>query len=306
MPAPPDARGLSRLLPRLAGHPGLLSLLGRRTATVAVPTAARSMAVAGLSAASERRPLLVAVPTRTEAETLASDIAAFLGPGEVEELPAWETLPFERVSPSIETMGRRCRVLHRMTDPAFVPAVVVVSARALAQFVDPSAATPPIAVRLGDAVDQVELVKRLSAFGYRREHQVEHRGEMAVRGSIVDVYPSTGAAPVRIDFWGDDVDRIAEFSVGDQRSVASLEQVEVYPARELRPDATMRRRAASLVATQPWGREQWDRLADGDSLRGHGVMVAMAGRAALAAARSGAQRRCGGPRRAPPPVRQGR
>jgi len=268
MAAPPDDRGLSRLLPRLAGHPGLLSLLGRRTATVAVPTAARSMAVAGLSAASERRPLLVAVPTRTEAETLASDIAAFLGPGEVEELPAWETLPFERVSPSIETMGRRCRVLHRMTDPESVPAVVVVSARALAQFVDPSAATPPITVRLGDAVDQVELVKRLSAFGYRREHQVEHRGEMAVRGSIVDIYPSTGATPVRIDFWGDDVDRIAEFSVGDQRSVASLEQVEVYPARELRPDAAMRRRAASLVATQPWGREQWDRLSDGDLFEG--------------------------------------
>jgi len=101
MAAPPDDRGLSRLLPRLAGHPGLLSLLGRRTATLAVPTAARAMAVAGLSAASGRRPLLVAVPTRTEAETLASDVAAFLSPGEVEELPAWETLPFERVSPSI-------------------------------------------------------------------------------------------------------------------------------------------------------------------------------------------------------------
>ncbi|MYJ42135.1 MAG: transcription-repair coupling factor [Acidimicrobiaceae bacterium] len=226
------------------------------------------MAVAGLSAASERRPLLVAVPTRTEAETLASDVAAFVGPEEVEELPAWETLPFERVSPSIETMGRRCRVLHRMADPASVPAVVVVSARALAQFVDPSAASPPVTVRLGDPVDQVELVRRLSVFGYRREHQVEHRGEVAVRGSIVDVYPSTGAAPVRIDFWGDDVDRIAEFSVGDQRSVASLERVEVYPARELRPDAAMRRRAASLVATQPWGREQWDRLADGTLFEG--------------------------------------
>ena len=239
MAAPSDGRGLGRLLPRLATHPGLLSLLGRRTATLAVPTAARAMAVAGLSAASGRRPLLVAVPTRTEAETLASDVASFLGPGEVEELPAWETLPFERVSPSIETMGRRCRVLHRMADPASVPAVVVVSARALAQFVDPAAATPPVTVRLGDAVDQVDLVKRMSAFGYRREHQVEHRGEMAVRGSIVDIYPSTGAAPVRIDFWGDDVDRIAEFSVGDQRSVASLEQVEVYPARELRPDAAI-------------------------------------------------------------------
>ena len=265
----PESRdGLSRLLPRLAEHPALLSLLGRRTATLAVPTAARAMAVAGLSAASGRRPLLVAVPTRLEAETLSVDLAAFLGRGEVEELPAWETLPFERVSPSVETMGRRCRVLHRMADPASAPAVVVVSARALAQFVDPAMATAPVTVRLRDICDQFDLVQRLSEFGYRREHQVEHRGEMAVRGSIVDVFGSTAAAPVRIDFWGDDVDRITEFSVGDQRSVASLEQVEVYPARELRPDAAMRRRAASLVANQPWGREQWDRLADGALFEG--------------------------------------
>ena len=266
-----DARshdGLRGLLPRLAEHPALLTLLGRRTATLAVPTAARAMAVAGLSAASGRRPLLVAAPTRLEAETLGADIAAFLGPGEVEELPAWETLPFERVSPSVETMGRRCRVLHRMADPAGAPAVVVVSARALAQFVDPGSATAPVTVRRGEIVDQSELVRRLSDFGYRREHQVEHRGEMAVRGSIVDVFASTAAAPVRIDFWGDDVDRIAEFSVGDQRSVASLDSFEVYPARELRPDAAMRRRATSLVASQPWGREQWDRLADGALFEG--------------------------------------
>ncbi len=267
--APASRSGTLRgLLPRLAEHPALLSLLGRRTATLAVPEAARAMAVAGLSAASGRRPLLVAVPTRAEAESLATDIAAFLGPDEVEELLAWETLPFERVSPSIHTMGRRCRVLHRMVDGAGAPAVVVASARALAQFVDAAGATGPISVRRGDTADQSELVRRLAAFGYRREHQVEHRGEMSVRGSIVDVYPSTASAPVRIDFWGDDVDRIAEFSVGDQRSVAFLERVEVYPARELRPDAAMRQRAASLVASQPWGREQWDRLADGELFEG--------------------------------------
>ncbi len=260
---------MSGLLPHLAEHPALLSLLGRRTASLAAPEAARAMAVAGLSAASGRRPLLVAVPTRREAETLSADLTAFLGPGEVEELPAWETLPFERVSPSVETMGRRCRVLYRMAeDRQHRPAVVVVSARALAQFVDPEAATAPITVHRADTLDQFELVRRLSEFGYRREHQVEHRGEMAVRGSIVDVFGSTAAGPVRVDFWGDDVDRIAEFSVGDQRSVASLEQVEVYPARELRPDAAMRRRAASLVASQPWGREQWDRLADGALFEG--------------------------------------
>ncbi len=260
--------GLRGLLPLLAEHPGLAGLLGRRAAALAVPEAARAPALAGLSAASSRRPLLVAVPTRTEAESLAADLAGFLGSDEVEELPAWETLPFERVSPSIHTMGRRCRVLHRMADPARTPAVVVASARAVAQFVSATGVAGPISLSVGDSVDQSELVRRLSEFGYHREHQVEHRGEMAVRGSIVDVYPSTASAPVRIDFWGDDIDRVVEFSVGDQRSTTPLDRVEMYPARELRADGPMRRRAASLVASQPWGREQWDRLSGGEFFEG--------------------------------------
>ncbi len=267
-PPPDNSEGLRQLLPLLAELPGLDELLGRRTASLAVPEAARAPAVAGLSAASSRRPLLVAVPTRVEAESLAADVAAFLGAGEVEELPAWETLPFERVSPSIHTMGRRCRVLHRMTDPAGTPAVVVASARAVAQFVSAEGAAAPISLSAGDIVDQSALVQQLSEFGYHREHQVEHRGEMAVRGSIVDVYPSTAPGPVRIDFWGDDIDRVVEFSVGDQRSTNPLDHLDVYPARELRPGGLMRRRAAGLVASHPWGREQWDRLADGEFFEG--------------------------------------
>ncbi len=260
--------GLAALVPLLAEHPAFLSLLGRRTAKLAVPEAARAMAIAGLSAASRRKPLLVAVPTRLEAETLTADLTAFLGAEAVEELPAWETLPFERVSPSVETMGRRCRVLHRMAQTETTPSVVVVSARALAQFVDPSAASTPITLSRGDLVDQSEIVKRLVAFGYRREHQVEHRGEMAVRGSIVDVFASTATAPMRIDFWGDEIDRITQFSVGDQRSFGSCERTEIFPARELRPDKAMRQRAAALTASQPWGREHWDRLADGELFEG--------------------------------------
>ena len=260
--------GLAALLSRLAGHEALASLLGRHHGSLVVPESARAMALAGLSAASGRRPLLVGVPARADAESLAADLGAFLGPDEVEELPAWETLPFERVSPSIQTMGRRARVLHRLARPDRTPAVVVASTRALAQLVDPSAASEPIIVGPGDVVDQVRLIEDLAAFGYRREHQVEHRGEMGVRGSIVDVYPSTASAPVRIDFWGDEIDRVVEFSVGDQRATEPLERAEIYPARELRPDTEMRRRAAELVATDPWGREQWDRLADAELFEG--------------------------------------
>ena len=272
-----DLRGL---LPALAAEPALTSLLGRREGAVAVPEAARAPVIAGLSAASERRPILAVTPARTEAERLETDLAAILGPGEVELFPAWETLPLERVSPTTETMGRRLRVLHRLGLPDSAPAVVVAPARALTQGVDPSAAAEPIGVGPGDVIDSVELVERLAAFGYRREPQVESRGEMAVRGSIVDVYPSTAAAPVRIDFWGDEVDRVAEFSVGDQRSIAAAERVEVYPCRELRPGPEARARAARLVAAEPWGPRAMGPAGGGRALRRHGVVVAVADRRA--------------------------
>jgi transcription-repair coupling factor (superfamily II helicase) len=108
----------------------------------------------------------------------------------------------------------------------------------------------------------------LAEHGYRREGQVEHRGEFAVRGSIVDVFGSTADGPVRIDLWGDEVDRLTAFSVADQRSTATLEHVEVFPCRELLPTDDVRSRAAALVGSEPWGREHWERLAEGQLFDG--------------------------------------
>ena len=149
------------------------------------------------------------------------------GPGAgadpIELFPAWETLPFERVSPATETMGRRLRVLWRLRcgleDPSVLPAVIIAPVRALAQRLGPHVEdVVPITVKPGQVVDRDELVARLVAAGYRREYQVEARGEFAVRGSILDVYPSTADHPVRIDLWGDEVDRLQTFSVADQRA----------------------------------------------------------------------------------------
>ena len=257
------ATDLRSLVPLLATEPALESVLGRRDAAIAVPEAGRAFAIAGLAGASERRPILVATASRNEADRLTADIGAMLGADAVASFPAWETLPFERVSPAVETMGLRLRTLHRIRDPAAAPAVVVAPARALVQRLDPDAVIDPVVVGVGDVVDPVELVKELVGLGYRREHQVEHRGEIAVRGSIVDVFPSTADVPVRIDLWGDEVDRLTEFSVADQRATVAVAEVEIYPCRELRPDPVTRDRAAELVAEEPWGREQWDRIADG-------------------------------------------
>ncbi len=260
-PARP-APALAPLLDAVGADPAVLALAGSASATAAVPEAARAGVLAALVSSSERRPVLVAVPTSGEAERLVHDLAAFLGPESVELFPAWETLPFERVSPSVETMGRRLRTMWRLHHGQAW--VVVAPVRALIQRLGPHVEdAEPVLVAPGDRLDPDELVARLVAMGYRREHQVEHRGEVAVRGSIVDVYPSTLDAPVRIDLWGDEVDRLTEFSVADQRSRDDLDSVELFACRELLPTDEVRSRAAALVGEAPWGREQWERLAEG-------------------------------------------
>ena len=89
-----------------------------------------------------------------------------------------------------------------------------------------------------------------------------------MRGSIVDVFPATAEHPVRIDQWGDEVERLSEFSVGDQRSTHDIRHVEVFPCRELLPTAEVRARAEALLTEAPWGREQWERLAQGQVFDG--------------------------------------
>jgi transcription-repair coupling factor (superfamily II helicase) len=271
---------LSPLPPLLRHHPEIPGLIGAPAAVLAVPEPARAFALAGVAHLSSRRPLVVAVPTTTEAERLAHDLGAYLGGegrasevegggGPVEVFPAWETLPFERVSPSVDTMGRRLRVLWRLREPERTPRVLVAPIRALVQRLGPHVEeVEPIGVKPGDRLDPMALVERLVRAGYRREYQVEHRGEVARRGSIVDVFPSTGDWPVRIDLWGDEVDRLNRFSVADQRSTADVAAVELFPCREVLPTDEVRERAAALVKTEPWGREQWERLSEGATFDG--------------------------------------
>ncbi|MEJ7585687.1 MAG: transcription-repair coupling factor, partial [Acidimicrobiales bacterium] len=252
-------------LPRLLrDEPALGSVLGRTRALLAVPEPARALTIAGLARLSKRHPIVAAVPTTADADRLAHDLAAYLGDDEVETFPAWETLPFERVSPSVETMGRRLRTMWRLRDPGRAPRVVVAPVRALVQRLGPHVEdVEPLVVRHGERADRDEIVAWATGNGYRREEQVEHRGEIAVRGSIVDLFPSTADRPIRVDLWGDEVDRICEFSVSDQRSTADVPTVEIFGCRELLPTEEVRNRAKALVGSQPWGREQWERLAEG-------------------------------------------
>jgi len=256
----------------------MTSVVGARGATLAVTTPAQAFVLAGLLRLGTRRPVLVVTPTGAAAAQLAHDLDVFAEPGTggvspVAVFPAWETLPFERVSPEVHTMGRRLRLLWELGGPdagdGTGPGIVVAPVKAVLQRLGPwRTAARPVVIGRGDRVVVDELVADLVARGYRRESIVEHRGELAVRGGIVDVFPSTADEPVRIDLWGDEVDRLTRFDVADQRSTDDLDRVELYGCRELVADEAMRERASGLVGSAPWGRHQWDRIADGQQFDG--------------------------------------
>ena len=243
-------------------EPGIIASSGNN-AMLACAQNARATVLAGLAQRSPATTLIIATPTGTDAVQLHEDLTQFFGPSEVLLFPAWETLPFERVSPSVEAMGRRLEVLWRLQGNQR-PRIVVAGTRALLQKLGPNAtAIDPIVIRRGDQLDADSLLERLVHEGYRREELVEHRGEVARRGSIIDIFPSTADAPVRIDLWGDEIDRLTQFNINDQRSTNDLDEAVIFAARELQLDEKIRDRARSLVGTDPWGREHWDRLGDG-------------------------------------------
>jgi transcription-repair coupling factor (superfamily II helicase) len=269
-----------RSLPPLLGDESTLArVLDSLEPVLAVPEVATSYVVAALSDMSSTGPILVVTATAVDAERIVHDLGYLADPDSVELFPAWDTLPFERVSPEVQTMGQRLHLLWRLGGGTRIavndgspfapptptaPSVIVAPIRAVLQIMPSDLeAARPVAITRGDRIDQHDLVSRLVTMGYRREYQVEHVGEVAVRGGIIDVFPSTFELPVRIDLWGDEVDRLTTFDPGDQRSVSPLEQAVVFGCRELVPTEAVRSRARALVAEEPWGRAHWDRLCEG-------------------------------------------
>jgi transcription-repair coupling factor (superfamily II helicase) len=218
----------------------------------------RAIALAGLAAQLEEL-LLVVVPGERDAEELSDDLRLFID--DVTLAPAWETLPFEHVSPNLTTMAHRARARHRLAQGGG-PGIVVASVRSAIQRLSPSPPDPLIVAR-GEERRLDELARSLAEVGYTRTDRVEGRGEFAVRGGIVDVFPAQSDEPVRVDFWGDAVDDIRVFSVASQRSEDPLEELVAYPAREFRPDESVRAGAARLARDEPWAASTWDRIAEG-------------------------------------------
>jgi len=206
---------------------------------------------------------IVVVATSTEAEQLRDALAALLGPeDEVAQWPGWDTHPLERVSPDTAVMAQRVALARRLLD-GDRPRVVVASARALSQILAPADPPAALIVRRGGVLERDGFVAALAGAGYRRESLVEHRAEFAVRGGIVDVWPAQADLPIRLDLFGDDVERLTTFDIANQRALHDLAEASIAPAREWILDSAQRERARELAESAPWGRTVFDRLADG-------------------------------------------
>ncbi|MFJ9791549.1 transcription-repair coupling factor [Streptomyces globosus] len=239
------------------------------------PPAARPLAIAALAARTGRTVLAVTATGR-EAEDLAAALRSFLPPDEVAEFPSWETLPHERLSPRSDTVGRRLAVLRRLVhpskdDPAAGPvSVVVAPIRSVLQpQVKGLADLVPVSLRRGESTDLGEVVEALSAAAYARVELVEKRGEFAVRGGILDVFPPTEEHPLRIEFWGDEVEEVRYFKVADQRSLEIAEHgLWAPPCRELLLTPEVRERAAALAEDHPELGELLGKIAEGIAVEG--------------------------------------
>jgi transcription-repair coupling factor (superfamily II helicase) len=214
-------------------------------------------------------PLVIAVTaTSTEAEQLRDALSALMNDDHNVVLwPGWDTHPLERVSPDSAVMANRSLLRWQLSE-VDRPRVVVASARSIAQLLPPEPKRPPLRVTRGSDVDRDDFIRQLGAMGYRRESLVEHRAEFAVRGGIVDVWPAQGHDPVRLDFFGDEIERLTSFDIANQRSLVDLESATIAVAREWIPDERTRRRAEAMSASSPWGRSTFDRLATGQLFDG--------------------------------------
>ena len=219
-------------------------------------------------------PVLLVVPTEKEVDGIADDVSAYVGEDAVAVFPAWETLPHERLSPQPATVGQRLRVLDRLRDAESTLRVVVAPVRALLQPMDPRLTErEPIRLDVGYAGGLDGLVESLASLGYTRTSMVEHRGEFAVRGGIVDLFATAADHPVRVEFWGDDVESIREFAAASQRTLESLDVVAVDAARELVLDAETADTARLLAKRVPALAEQLQLLADGIAFEGMESLV---------------------------------
>ena len=199
-----------------------------------------------LAARAKERPLLVITSSSRSAEDLAHELRELHDV--VFDFPAWETLPHERLSPRSDTVARRIATLHSLKSSHDVHPIVVTPVRgAIHRFISAISAIPLRTLEVGQELSLTELVEHLVLNAYTRTDLVERRGEFAVRGGIIDVFFPLTDHPVRIDFFGDEIEEMKYFDVADQRTQTPVtETISILPCREFILTPAVQARAAQV------------------------------------------------------------
>jgi transcription-repair coupling factor (superfamily II helicase) len=285
---------LSGLLPVITADPDLRRALDQAAELPALggdliaPVSLRPLLVAALAGvgrpdssspgnAATHNPVTLAVTaTAREAEELAAALGSLLGEDQIGYFPAWETLPHERLSPRSDTSGQRLAVLRRLAhpDPSDVRSgplqVVTTPVRSLLQpMVSGLGELTPVKLAAGQSASMDDTIAQLVDIGYSRVEMVERRGEIAVRGGLLDVFPPTEEHPLRVEFWGDEVEEIRYFKAADQRSLAAADDGLWAPScRELLLTPAVRDRARQLAAEWPGLQDILGKMAEGITVEG--------------------------------------
>jgi transcription-repair coupling factor (superfamily II helicase) len=259
---------------------GLISALSRartfedalsyatRSAEFSLVDGLRAPLIAGLlSRRKDARALLAIVSTGRESEALRESLSSVMPNAEIIEFPAWETLPHERLSPSSETVGKRIAALRRLADwDRSRPIVVVASVRAALQpLADNLIETPTVDLKAGGRGYSLPgITTQLIDLAYSRVDMVTRRGEFAVRGGILDVFAPTDEHPLRLEFFGDELEQIRPFSVADQRSLdTTVEHAQLPPSRELLLSPAVRQRAHEMQHEFPGLAQMLAKISEG-------------------------------------------
>ena len=220
-------------------------------------------AVHGFLAATSNTPLLIITTSTRHAEELSQEIGSWIGKDLVVNFPAWETLPHERLSPKADTVTARFKALNKISNQKV--RVIVCSVRALLQpIISNDLNTSIIKIQQGLNLQMQELMNQLIRFGFSRSDLVERRGDFAVRGGILDIFPADQDHPIRIDFFGDEIEELSYFSISDQRSLEKIKvEVSIYPCREMLIDEKLKQKARTLGKDFPEIKDLTEKICEG-------------------------------------------
>ena len=260
---------------------GLISLIETNSSVVAALKSASKIIAPPpaysflLAARAKERPLLVITSSSRGAEDLAHELRELHS--YVLEFPAWETLPHERLSPRSDSVARRIATLNSLTNLKKDNPIVVTPVRGMIhRFIADISRVPLRTLEIGQEISLTDLIEHLTRNAYTRTDLVEKRGEFAVRGGIVDVFFPLAIHPIRIDFFGDEIEEMKYFDVADQRTQDPVtEVIEILPCREFILTPEIQKRAAALEEKFPSASEILNKIAAGISCDGMESLIPM-------------------------------